>query len=104
MGIGDQNADRCCHTPHKQDKIRGGGAYYNTKPKQIPMKDERPGHCSFVDPHHFSLDSTFHFDADPDPDYYLMWMRIRHVTLKPIRMQIQNPDFCWMRIQILIII
>jgi hypothetical protein len=67
MGIGDQNADRCCHTPHKQDKIRGAGGggrikkkktkqkekkrgkgedgrIINTKPEQMQIKDEIPGH------------------------------------------------------------
>jgi hypothetical protein len=31
-----------------------------------------------VDPHHFDadLDSTDHTDADPDFDFYLMWIRI----------------------------
>jgi hypothetical protein len=55
MGIGDKDADRWCHTPHKQDKIRGGGggAYYKSKIKAqqmkgAEMKDMIHGHCPFA--------------------------------------------------------
>jgi hypothetical protein len=36
-----------------------------------------------VDPHHFNADpdSTYHPVADPDPDFYLIRIRIRLFTL-----------------------
>jgi hypothetical protein len=47
--------------------------------------------CSVVDPHHFDADpdSTYHPDADPYCDFYLMRIRIRLFTLKWIRIRIQ---------------
>jgi hypothetical protein len=48
---------------------------------------------SVSDPHHLDgvSDSTYHSDADPDSDFYLMRMRIRIrlFTMMPIWIRIQ---------------
>jgi hypothetical protein len=42
------------------------------------------GQTSVVDPHHFDADpdSTYDPDADPNSDFYLMWIRMRiHIRI-----------------------
>jgi hypothetical protein len=43
---------------------------------------------SVVDPYHGDADSTYHPDADPDSDFYLMRIQIRLFILMLIRIQI----------------
>ncbi len=48
-------------------------------------KWKQPLNIAVVDPHHLDADPTYHCDADPDPDFYLMRIRIQLFTLIRIR-------------------
>jgi hypothetical protein len=49
-----------------------------------------------VDPHHVDADPdlTYHPDADPDSDVYLIWMRIR-IRLFTLMRSDLDPDPCF---------